>query len=321
MFRISYNITIGKYRYPQVAGVVTERSMDSLTATCDITLPKRISFNGTEASQLIQKDDPVTVEAGYDDNNNVLFTGYVRSVKTGVPLVVHCEDEMYKIKQVTVKTRTYPSLTLKALLDEYLPLSIDYEINDVNLGEFRVSGDPSLAKVLDTIKSEYALNFFFRNGNLYGTLPGTMLLQQSISRMKVIDFSKYIKEDRLVYEPVDDVKLIIKVKTILPDNTKLEVQEPEDATDGEVHTFLALDKTTEQELRAYAKELLLKYKPGDLKGNIVLYGRPYIEVGDFIKLLDSENENRNGKICEVRKITYKLGDAYLEQDIEIGRTQ
>jgi hypothetical protein len=245
----------------------------------------------------------------------------VRSIKTGTPLVVTCEDEMYKIKQVTVKTKNYPKLTLRQLLNEYLPLSIDYIIEDINLGEFRVSDDPSLAKVLDTIKQEYSINFFFKDGNLYGTLPSTKIMQSGGGKLKTIDFKQYIKEDNIEFQSADDIKLIIKVKTVLPDNTKLEVQEPEDANDGEVHTFLALDKTTEAQLRAYAKELLVKYKPGDLKGSVVLYGLPYIEVGDFIKLVDSENENRNGKICEARKITYALGNAYLTQTIEIGRTQ
>lgn len=321
MYRITHNISIGKFRIPQITGMTITRSVSNLTATCVITLPKKLSYKGTEVSKLIKKGDQVTVEAGYDDKNRVLFTGYVRSVKTGVPLIISCEDEMYLLKQIVVKTKNYPALSLKQLLDEYLPANIEREVVDVNLGEFRVSNDPSLAKVLDYIKQEYTLNFFFRDGKFYAALPSTKLTQTGNNKLINIDIQKMVKSDNIETDTDETRKLIVKVKTVMPDNTKIEVQEPKEAGDGEVHSFLALDKTTESSLRDYAKELLIKYNPGTLKGNLVLYGLPRVQLGDFVKLTDTENETRNGKLCEIQKITYTIGQSYYTQTIEIGRNE
>jgi hypothetical protein len=149
MFRITHNIKIGNYRYTQVNGLVVERSVRNLTGVCTITIPRNIKYKGTEALKLIKKGDAVQVEAGYDEDNNLLFSGYVKQAIVGTPLKIECEDEMYSLKQVSVATEYYPSLQLSTLLKRYLPSGINNEVKDVNLGEFRISNSPSLAKVLD----------------------------------------------------------------------------------------------------------------------------------------------------------------------------
>jgi len=317
MFRITHNIQSGNYRFPQVNGIVVERSMENLTSTCTITLPRNVKYQGNEVSKLIKKGDPVIVEAGYDDQNNLLFSGYVRQIVTGTPLRIECEDEMYRLKQITVSTEHFPSLQLSALLSKYLPADISNQTQDVSLGEFRISNNPNLAKVLDYIKENYGLRFFFKDKTLYGVLPSAALSQQG--KTVNLDFKQNIKEDRITYLEDDEVKIIVKVKTVLPNNQKLEVQEPEKATDGQVHTFLALDKKTEKELRDYAKNLLVTFKPGNLTGNVKTWGEPFVEPGDFVKLIDADNSERNNKLCQVQKVVYSLMQPHLTQEIIIGR--
>jgi len=317
MFRITHNIQIGNYRLPQVAGFTIDRSMTWLTGVCVITMPRNIAYNGTKVSDLIKKGDAIKIEAGYDDNNSLLFTGYVKNITIGTPVQVHGEDEMYRLKQIQCKTRHYPDLKIKTLLDEYLPADIENRVIDVSLGTFRISNNPSLAAILDYIKQNYGLLFYFRNKQLLGVMPSTQLAATANSTD--IDFAVHVKADNLKYVSDEDVNLIIKVKTVLADNTKLEVQEPEKATAGEVHTFLALEKKTEKELRDYAKNLLATYKPGNLTGNVKTWGEPFVEPGDFVKLIDADNSERNNKLCQVQKVVYSLAQPHLTQEIIIGR--
>jgi hypothetical protein len=317
MFRITHNIKIGNYRYTQVNGLVVERSVRNLTGVCTITIPRNIKYKGTEALELIKKGDAVQVEAGYDDQNNLLFSGYVKQVVVGTPLKIECEDEMYALKQVSVETEHFPALQLSTLLKRYLPAGIKNKVQDVNLGEFRISNSPSLAKVLDYIKQNYGLLFYFRHKTLLGVVPSASLAGSS--NPVSINFNIDVKNDQIKFLHDDDLKLIIKVKTVLADNSKLEVQEPEKTEGGEVHTFLALEKKTERELREYAKNLLATYKPGNLSGSLTIYGRPLIEPGDFVKLIDSDNAERNNKICQIERVLTKMGQSFLEQTITIGR--
>ncbi len=317
MFRITHNIQVGNYRLPQVSGFTIDRSMANLTGGCSITIPRNIAYNGTKVSDLVKKGDAIKIEAGYDDNNCLLFSGYVKNITLGTPIEVHGEDEMYRLKQIPCETRQYPDLHINALLGQYLPADIENLVTDVSLGTFRISNNPSLAAILDYIRQNYGLLFYFRNKQLFGVMPSTQFAATADSLE--IDFAVHVKADNLQYVSDGDVNLIIKVKTVLPDNTKLEVQEPEKATGGEVHTFMALEKKTEKELRDYALNLLATYKPGNLHGSITLYGRPLVEPGNFIKLVDADNQERNEALCQVEKVSYQMNQSFLQQVVTIGR--
>lgn len=315
MFRITHNIQIGNFRFPQVSRVSVSSSMNNLTGICTITVPRNLRYNGNDVSKLVKRGDAVVIEAGYDHRNERLFTGYVRSVKTGIPVEIMCDDEMFNLKQVTVENAHYPSLSINKLLDKYLPAGIERKVTDVNLGEFRINDKPSLAAVLDHIKENFGLRFYFINRTFYGVLPSAASATGDATE---IDFDLHVKQDNIEYLTDDELKVIVKVKTVLPNNQKLEVQEPEKATDGQVHTFLALDKKTEKELREYAKNLLVTFKPGNLRGGFAMFGSPLLRPGDWMKLFDANNTERIGKLAQVAGVEYNIGESYYEQKITLG---
>ena len=319
MFRITHQITIGKFKFPSVNGIEVLHSMKNLTATAVISLPRNIWYNGKKIEELIVQGDRVTAEAGYNDINHTLFTGYVRKMSYKTPLQIMCENEMYALKSIMVNAEHFPNLSLQSFLKSYLPGNIKTNDLDINLGQFRIRESVSLSKILNYISEEYAINFFFKGDTLYKVLPSTDMVGNNEASLHNIDASR-VKSDDIEYRDNEDINIIIKVKTILPDNTKLEVQEPKELKQGETHTFIALDKKTEKELREYAKDLLVKFKPGNLKGTITLFGEPFVEPGDFVKISNSLNTPVNGKICQVSEVKYLFSNTGLSQTLTIGRS-
>lgn len=53
----------------------------------------------------VKRGDAVKVWLGYDDRNELAFAGYVKEVGFKTPVVLECEDEMFKLKQMAAIKR------------------------------------------------------------------------------------------------------------------------------------------------------------------------------------------------------------------------
>lgn len=318
MYRLTCDITVGKTKnLKMVNSVQITGDIETLTDTCVITFPRRVKVDRSQIRDHIKRGDAVEVRLGYDGNNERVFKGYVRDVPTGTPLVIGCEDEMFALKKIKVATRHYDKLSLKALIDEYLPSDIERNVVDMNLGEFRISDEPSLAKVLDYIKQNYPVRFFFRDNKFYAVLPTTMVGADTGFTTTVFKFGWNIIRDNLKYRVADDIDVVVKVKSIGKDNKKTEVQEPVNGT-GSIRTYLLYNRT-ESEMREYARERLKEVKTDGLDGSFEAFGVPLVRVADRVKFIDEENPERNGKTYLVKGVRRQFGvSSGYRQTIELG---
>lgn len=95
-----------------VTEVEISRDMEKLTDECKITLPKKIKWDG-KAEIPVQRGDSVKVWLGYDGDQQFAFAGYVRDIGFKTPVVLSCEDEMFKLKQqTTVKKIVFNGLKI-----------------------------------------------------------------------------------------------------------------------------------------------------------------------------------------------------------------
>ena len=99
--------------------IEVERSWQTLTNTAKITLPRKIGRLQGDITKLIKAGDRVTIKTGYDITLTTEFVGYVREITATVPVVIHCEDAMWKLKQTPsidkTKTNAWRNLTLGVL--------------------------------------------------------------------------------------------------------------------------------------------------------------------------------------------------------------
>ncbi len=94
--------------FNEVQEITIERTSEKITDTAKIVLPrefsrakrnnKEVSLANTNILEYISVGDIVEISAGYNDKFSIEFKGYISRIGANIPLVIECEDEMYKLK-------------------------------------------------------------------------------------------------------------------------------------------------------------------------------------------------------------------------------
>lgn len=325
MFRLTSDIKVytqaGKTIRFKYAGVKVVTSLHTLTDTCTLTLPRKLKWANqgqNDLSDIIKRNDRIEVSLGYDGENQTVFKGYLKAVKTGTPIVLECENEAWKLKQIQLKNLYYPKLSLKDFVAEWVP---DFEtvVADVNLGEVRINGETTLAKVFEYFMKHHPLRFFFRDGVFYGTLGHTMLMKDGGVNTVKFKYGRNVISDRLKYTLAEDVKIQVVAKAILKDNTKLEWKEPKKANGAEVRSFLVPGAKSLEEVKQFAKDTLKTYQADKMDGHIMAFGIPHVKKGDIIHYFSDEHHEKNDKQFVADQVIYTFDMGGYRQKIVMGR--
>lgn len=302
--------------YDYVSDVKINTSIEQFTDTCVVTVPRKLKHEGKSIVDYIARNDEITVKLGYDNELETVFKGYIKSVSTGMPVIIECENKAWELKNKKIEKMHEPSLTLGKFLDTYMP-GYEKKFTEVNLGEVRVTETTTLSKVFDYFKSNYPLSFYFREGVFYAGLPTTLLA----GNQKTIKFKTgyNIIGDKLNYTRAEDITLQVVAKAILKDNTKLEVKEPENAENADIRTYYMPGAKNEDDLRTFAQEKLQEDKVDKMDGTITAFGLPYVRKGDIVHLLDDKNQERNNKRFLAKAVNYSFGQNGYRQTITLGR--
>lgn len=310
MKALNTEISIGDYQFNYVNQAEVESTWELLTDTCEITVPRKLSFDGkaiVQGESLFKRGDQVTVKSGYDGVLNTLFTGYVSAIKPGTNLIFMCEDAMWKLKQQTI-TRSYKEVTLKQLLADICP--IGFEVPDVNLGQFRIS-HATPAQVLEELRKTYGLQSFVRDGVLYSGLAYWPSDQQS----SVFRYQYNIIDDDLEYQRIDDVQIKVRAVSMLEDNTKLEVEVGD--PDGDLRT-LTFYNLNEADLKETAEREAERLRYEGYRGSFETFGEPFVRHGDIAIIQDPTYPDREGSYL-IKKVVYSTGVSGYRQNIFLDR--
>ena len=155
MFRLSANVEIKgdrSWSLDFVTAVTITRDTEKLTAEAQITLPKKMKWDGA-AEIPVKRGDTVKISLGYDDDLQTAFVGYVRDVGFKTPITITCEDDMFMLKQMPAVKKAYRSVTLETLLKEQ---GITQRINvmgEQSLGAYRVTAE-TVASLLGKLSEQ-----------------------------------------------------------------------------------------------------------------------------------------------------------------------
>lgn len=359
----------------------TTDSWRSLTNTCQITIPKNVyvrdangklvNLSGTTVNiggfgnnaPLFMKGDQVTVEAGYRfydafGNEKLLtstwFTGYIRNVGSKKPIVLECEDNMYKLKQIIAPNKTYSATTTMESIITELVAGTGFTVNvltKTTLGEFSTHNE-TVAEVLGRLQKDYHFYPYFRGNEL--RVGSQVYIEQDAldSGKKVFRFQRNIISDDLQYTRTDDLELsavaysvnkielaglgttrggkrrtrhkrleaLVTIRNgrttsyVRPDNSLAADFAPN--VNGERRTLYFWNVQTSAELIALAEAELKKYYYQGMKGKFVTFGIPFIRSGDNVDIMDDVLPERNGRY-KVRSVKYSGGVDGLRQEIEL----
>jgi|ADGO01.1.fsa_nt_gi hypothetical protein len=175
MIRLSTVMEIGNYTFPFTNDVEIISTWEELTDRAVIRVPRKIrlkkdgqftnaitaGFNG-----LWKRGDTVKIFAGYDNNNDVRFEGFLTRISPKLPLEFHAEDGMFILKQKVISKYSKPTIKVADLLKDILPAGIEFDAEDITLGKFVIE-KATVAEVLDYLRRKFGLACFFQNGILH----------------------------------------------------------------------------------------------------------------------------------------------------------
>jgi hypothetical protein len=327
MLRLSSQISLGDYTFNAVNQVEIESSWEDLTDRCTIKIPKRIRIkkNGLFASSITSGDfslwkrgDPVTVQLGYNERLETIFTGVITRITPKLPLEFQCEDNMFILKQTTIRRYKENPATLRSLLTAIIPNSIPFTTEDITLGKFSVE-NATVAEVLDYLKRKFGLSSYIESGSLYVGLAykPADIAANTLNPTAELTFQKDIIEDsNLSYQRDDDVSLNVTAINVKTNNTRQEITVGD--TLGEKRTLYFYDIRTEAELRTLATEALEKYKYEGFRGSFTTFLQPVVRHGQAVKLIDPLIPDRNG-VYLVKKVITTFGVDGGRQEITLDR--
>ena len=118
------------WTFEKVSSVEITLDSESLTDTCVIKLPKKIKWQN-EAEIPLKRGDAVSVWLGYNGELELAFTGYIRTVGFKNPVVITCEDEMFRLKQIEAKKLYSLLQELERLLQIFDGVFLDLEAIEI----------------------------------------------------------------------------------------------------------------------------------------------------------------------------------------------
>lgn len=313
MFRLCAKIEIAGDRtwsLDFVTAVEITRDTEKLTAEAKITLPKKIKWDGA-AEIPVRRGDRVRISLGYDDSLQLAFVGYVRDVGFKTPVVITCEDDMFKLKQMPAVKKAYRSVTLETLLKDQ---GITYRLNimgEQSLGAYRVTAD-TVASLLGKL-SEQGVRSFFRYEDDEPVLYCGVLFERDATHSQTFRTGLNIISDQsLQQQKAENMCLRVKAVSLMPNNKKIKVEVGD--SDGEHRTLHTYNKT-ESELKAWAEQEIKRLKRDGLTGSFTTFGYKLVDPLDAIGLIIDGNKMG---VYQVKKVVIKYGDGGFRQEITLG---
>lgn len=315
MFRLSAKVEVsgesGSWTFEKITSCEIERDADALTATCKLTLPRKVKWEG-QTSNPIRRGDKIKVWLGYDDDLELAFVGYVLRKGFKTPIEIFCEDEMFMLKQKPCVKKAYKSVDIQTLLSDQ---NLGYDIKvlgEQSIGQYRTNFE-TVAELLAHLK-ENSIRTFFRFEDGKPVLYCGVLFDHGTELRQVFETGvNIISDSSLDEQKAEDVKIKLKVVSLQPDNKKKIKVEVGDA-DGERRTLHCYGKT-EAETKAWGEQELERLKRDGLTGSFQTFGHMLLDRLDIIGIkIDGE---RKGKY-QIQKNTITYGSFGFRQDITLG---
>lgn len=312
MYTLSLKIEITgsrKWDIDFVNQVEVVRDMECLTDTCSITLPKRVKWDG-ESETPIRRGDGVKVWLGYDGQLELAFVGYVRDVGLKTPVVITCEDEMYRLKLTPAKPMAYRSVDLSTLLADQ-GLGSAKVMGEQMLGAYRVT-DATVASLLGRLSENGIRSFYMMEGG-GSVLYSGVLFERGTQPVQVFRTGlNIISDQNLTQQKAEAMRIKVKAVSLLPDNTKLKLELGDQ--DGELRTLHTYNKQ-EAELRAWAEQELKRLKVDGLTGSFTTFGYRLVDKLDNIGIII---DGQKMGVYQVKKNVIKFGVSGYRQEITLG---
>jgi hypothetical protein len=293
--------------FNRISSCKIESSWKNLTDTAEITLPRSLYFANKNLKDIIKVGNTVTISLGYDGELKQEFSGYITSIATDAPIVLKCEDSMWKLKTVSVN-KSFKNVKLADLLFAIMPPEYKVNAADIRLGNLVIENS-TVSKVLQTLKDDYGIYSYFAGAEL---VSGQIYLDntQSVN----YGFEKNIVSHDLKYVDENDKKIKITASaTIAGKKIKVSVGD----SDGDENKLVYSGVSSEAELKKSAEIDLARLKKSGYEGNITSFGVPFVKHGYKANLQSNQYPERDG-LYFIEGVITEFGTNGFRRQIKIG---
>lgn len=286
--------------------VKIENSWKSLTDTAEIVLPRKArDFDRMKVSEWFREGDPLEIWLGYDGNLVLEFTGYVKTVPAGIPLLISCEDEMYKLKRNTISV-SIKDCKLKQLLQEIAP-GYSIACDDTKLGNVRYS-KVSPSQILEDLQKQ-GIYSWFKNKELHA-MGRSQLEEDAVDIQLELTAGESLKQ-----KAIEDTLVIMSL--IRKKGKKLIVEVGDKNAGKRLKKEISGIEITEAELKREAEKMYRDAKQPGLDGDITLFGVPRIEHGSKMNLKSTLYPEKDG-VYYVDAVTKTVTPPGYTQSCKLG---
>lgn len=291
-YNIDIRITIAeRIQFNVVKSIKIDSTIEKLSDTAIMELPrefknavennKQLSIERKNLLEYLKVGDSILIEAGYDGDLSTEFNGYISDIGAEIPIIIECEDEMYKLKKMPMINHTFKSASLKEVLNFIAP---GYQINalDMPVGKYMIERATPY-KVIEDLKDKYGVRCFFKGKVLYAGLTVDFKPQT----MHDFTFGKNIRESTdLKYKTKEGRKHYVKAVSMQKGSADKKVTyEFGDVGESEISLHAPLNLNKEQ-LKLWAEKYYNSVVFDGYEGSIDGWFYPRTEVGDGANIKD-----------------------------------
>lgn len=314
MLRLTARIEIQSQKrwvFDKLVACEITRDSETLTDTCTITLPRKVTWKGESANPL-KRGDAITIWLGYDDKLQLAFKGYITTIGLKAPVTIKCEDEMFRLKRVAAKQIAYKAATIEQILKDQDLRGLRFKVHgEQNVGQYRVTAK-TVTELLSHLKENGIRSFIKLVDGQPVLYSGVLFPSQTGHEQVFATGVNIVSDSSLETQNAADVLLKVKAVSIRPDNKKIKVEVGD--ADGEKRTLHTYNKT-EKELKAWAEQELARLKRDGLTGSFTTFGHVLIDKLDNVGIkIDGERKG----IYQVTKNVIKYDTGGFRQELTIG---
>lgn len=315
MYKLAARVEIEgdrRWTITQVTSVEIERDTDTLTDLCKIALPRRMLWDGMRETP-VRRGDRVRVSLGYDDDLRLLFVGYVREVGVKTPIVLTCEDEMYRLKSLQATPKAYRSVSVETLIRDQGYRGELRVLGEQSLGQYRVTTD-TVASLLGKLRDQGIRAFFRLEEGMPVLYAGLLLEHHTGGEVQVISSGlNLIGDHQLEQQHADSMRIKIRVISHQRDNKRIRVEVGDQ--DGELRTLHTYGRS-KAEAEAWGEEELKRLKRDGLKGSLKTFAMSPL---DKLDLVGVKLDGKRMGIYQVSKSVIKYGTEGYHQEVTLGQ--
>lgn len=291
-YNISLRITIGnRIEFTVCQSIHIESSVQVLSDIARLELPrefknavnpngKTVNLSGKSILNYIKRGDSIKIECGYDGRLATEFEGYITSVGAEIPLLLECEDEMFKLKTAPRVTKFIKTGKLIDILKAVIPSNYDIECNgDYSIGKWLIE-DATPYNVLEELREKAGIRAYFKNAK---TLCVGMIVDFKAETIHKYNFSQNVRRgSNLKFVQKESKPIYLTVESKQANGTVLKVSKGEKG--GDEKTIKLWPNMTKSELEVWANKQQTSVSFDGFEGTLDGWCYPRTKPGDSAQL-------------------------------------